>query len=145
MRRALIKVTGQSQALTQRGVGGSYCFIQVKNGQEVLLKLLLMMNVHLSPYNNVSMVIGQGVGEGEGGRERESLNSYISPGRVSTRPVLFSDLCDYHIHTDANKSLTTLVVKHYNDLLDRQSSEQGSDEVTFSYVGTVLCIHLGTM
>ena len=29
----------------------------------------------------------------------------------------------------------TLLVKHYNDLLDRQSSEGGRDEVTYFYVG----------
>ena len=32
-------------------------------------------------------------------------------------------------HTDANKSLTTLVVKHYNDLFGSQTSERGRDEV----------------
>ena len=47
--------------------------------------------------------------------------------------------------TDANKSLTTLVVKHYNDLLGSQTSELGRDEFTFSYVGGLFCIHLGTM
>ena len=41
-------------------------------------------------------------------------------------------------------SLTTLLVKHYNDLLGRQSSERGKDEVTYFYVGDVFCIHLGT-
>ena len=43
-----------------------------------------------------------------------------------------------------NIDLQTLLVKHYNDLLDRQSSEQGKDEVTYFYVGDVFCIHLGT-
>ena len=47
-------------------------------------------------------------------------------------------------HTDGNKTLHTLLVKHYNDLLNRQSSEQGKDEVTYFYVGDVFCIHLGT-
>ena len=46
--------------------------------------------------------------------------------------------------TDANKSLTTLVVKHYNDLLGSQTSERGRDEVTFFYVGDLFCIHLDT-
>ena len=37
------------------------------------------------------------------------------------------------------KSLTTLeyLIKHYNDLLDTQSSERGRVEVTFSFVGTM--------
>ena len=42
------------------------------------------------------------------------------------------------------KTLHTLLVKPYNDLLDRQSSERGKDEVTYFYVGDVFCIHLGT-
>ena len=46
--------------------------------------------------------------------------------------------------TDGSNILHTLLVKHYNDLLDRQSSEQGKDEVTYIYVGDVFCIHLGT-
>ena len=33
-------------------------------------------------------------------------------------------------------------VKHYNDLLDRQSSELSKDEVSYFYVGEVFCIHL---
>ena len=49
------------------------------------------------------------------------------------------------IYTDAEISLHTLLVKYYNDLLGRQSSERGRDEVTFFYVGDLFCIHLGTM
>ena len=50
-----------------------------------------------------------------------------------------------YIHiTDSNKSLTTLVVNHYNDLLDKQTSKLGRNEVTFSYVWDVRCIYLGT-
>ena len=45
---------------------------------------------------------------------------------------------------DGNKILQTLFVKHYNDLLDRQSYERGKDEVTYFYVGDIFCIHLGT-
>ena len=45
---------------------------------------------------------------------------------------------------DGSRILHTLLVKHYNDSLDRQSSEQGKDEVTYFYVGDVFCIHLGT-
>ena len=36
------------------------------------------------------------------------------------------------------------VQKHYNDLLERQTSERGKDEVLYFYVGDVFCIHLGT-
>ena len=39
-------------------------------------------------------------------------------------------------HTDVQESLNTLLVKYYNDLLGRQNSERGMDEVTFFYVGT---------
>ena len=38
----------------------------------------------------------------------------------------------------------TRLVKHYNDLLDRQSSERGKDEVTYFFVGDFFWIHLGT-
>ena len=47
-------------------------------------------------------------------------------------------------YTDGCNILHTLLVKHYNDLLDRQSSERGKDEVTYFYVGDIFCIHLGT-
>ena len=49
--------------------------------------------------------------------------------------------------TDANKSLNTLIVKHFNDLLGSQTSERGRDEVIFSYVGRwgSFCIHLVTI
>ena len=50
----------------------------------------------------------------------------------------------YAVSTDGSRILHTLLVKHYNDLLDRQSSERGKDEVTYFYVGDVFCIHLGT-
>ena len=40
-------------------------------------------------------------------------------------------------------SLTNLLVKYYNDLLDRQSSGRGKDEVTYFYVGDdVFCIYI---
>ena len=54
-----------------------------------------------------------------------------------------SEVSDYH--TDTNKSLTTVVEKHYNDLLGSQTSERGRDEVTLSYVGGLFYIYLGTM
>ena len=38
-------------------------------------------------------------------------------------------------HTDAEISLHTLLVKYYNNLLGRQSSERGMDEVSYFYVG----------
>ena len=40
--------------------------------------------------------------------------------------------------------LHTLLIRLYNDLLERQSSERGKDEVTYFYVGDFFCIHLGT-
>ena len=36
----------------------------------------------------------------------------------------------YFFCTDGNNILHTLLVKHYNDLLDRQSSKRSRDEVT---------------
>ena len=47
-------------------------------------------------------------------------------------------------HTHGGENLTTLLVKYFNDLLGDQSSERSRDEVTFFYVGVVLCIHLGS-
>ena len=47
-------------------------------------------------------------------------------------------------YTDGNNILHTPLVKHFNDLLERQSSERGKDEVSYFYVGDVFCIHLGT-
>ena len=49
-----------------------------------------------------------------------------------------------HLLTDGSRILHTLLVKHYNDLLDRQSSERGKNEVTYFFVGDVFCIHLET-
>ena len=37
------------------------------------------------------------------------------------------------------KTLHTLLVKHYNDLLDRQSSGQGRDKATCFYIRDVFC------
>ena len=37
--------------------------------------------------------------------------------------------------TDGSGILHTLLVKHYNDLFDKLSSERGKDEVTYFYVG----------
>ena len=45
---------------------------------------------------------------------------------------------------DGRKMLHTLLIRHYNNLLERQSSEQGKDEVSCFYLGDVFCIHLGT-
>ena len=47
-------------------------------------------------------------------------------------------------NTDGSRILHTLLVKHYNDLLYKQSSERGKDEVTYFYDGDIFCIHLGT-
>ena len=46
--------------------------------------------------------------------------------------------------THGEKNLHALLVKHYNDLLDGQSSEWSIDKVTYFYVGDLFCIHLGT-
>ena len=51
---------------------------------------------------------------------------------------------DLQIYTDGSRILHTLLVKHYNDLLYRLSSERDKDEVTYFYVRDVFCIHLGT-
>ena len=42
-------------------------------------------------------------------------------------------------------SLTTLLVKHYNDLLDRQNYGRSRNEVTCFYVEDVFCIYLGSL
>ena len=42
------------------------------------------------------------------------------------------------------KLYTSYLVKHNIDLLDRQSSEWGKDEVLYFYDGDVFCIHLVT-
>ena len=39
-----------------------------------------------------------------------------------------------YVDTDGCRSLTTLLVKYYNDLLDRQSSGRARDEVTLAYI-----------
>ena len=48
------------------------------------------------------------------------------------------------VGTNPQISLNTLLIKYYNDLLGRQNSERGMDEVTFFYVGDLFFIHLGT-
>ena len=47
-------------------------------------------------------------------------------------------------YTDGSRILHTLLVKHFNTLLDRLSSERGKDEVTYFYVGDVFCKYLST-
>ena len=42
--------------------------------------------------------------------------------------------------TDGN----TLLVKYYNDLLEKQKSGRVRVEVTYFYVGNIFCIYLGT-
>ena len=51
----------------------------------------------------------------------------------------------WFVDTDGRKSLHTLLQKHFNDLLERQSSKWGKDEVSYFYVGDVFCMHLGTL
>ena len=46
--------------------------------------------------------------------------------------------------TDGNKILYTLLVKYYNDLLEKQKSGRVRVEVTYFYVGNIFCIYLGT-
>ena len=41
-------------------------------------------------------------------------------------------------------NLTTLLVKHYNDLLTRRRSGRARNKVTYFSVGDGFCIHLGT-
>ena len=41
------------------------------------------------------------------------------------------------IGTDGNNILHIPLAKHYNDLLERQSSERGKDEVSYFYVEDV--------
>ena len=48
------------------------------------------------------------------------------------------------LNTDAERSLHTLLVKYYNDLLGRQSSEQGRDEITYFFFEDLFCTLLGT-
>ena len=48
-----------------------------------------------------------------------------------------------YICTDGSRILHTLLVKHFNTLLDRLNSERDKDEVTYFYVGDIFCIHLG--
>ena len=60
---------------------------------------------------------------------------------LRSRLVINRALCKY---TDGSRILHTLLVTHYNNLLDRQSYEWDQDEVTYIYVGDVFCIHLGT-
>ena len=57
--------------------------------------------------------------------------------KLKTCPQIF-------LNTDGSRILHTLLVKHYNDLLDRQISERGKDEVIYFYVGDIFCVHLGT-
>ena len=48
------------------------------------------------------------------------------------------------LHTHGDKMLHTLLVKYFNDLLEKHCSERTKDEVSYLYVGDVFCIHLGT-
>ena len=66
-----------------------------------------------------------------------------SPSIKILSPFLTASLKHYW-DTDGCNILHTLLVKHYNDLLDNQSSEQGKDEVTYFYVEDIFCIQLGT-
>ena len=39
--------------------------------------------------------------------------------------------------------LHTLLIKHYNDLLEKQRSEQVKDEVSYFYVGEIFFLKIG--
>ena len=41
--------------------------------------------------------------------------------------------------------LNTPLVKNFNDLLERQTSEPDKDEVSYFNVGDLFCIYLGSM
>ena len=57
----------------------------------------------------------------------------------------FYHLCNIQtLPTDAEISLHTPLVKYYNDLLGRQSSVRGWDEVTHFSAGHLFCTHLRT-
>ena len=58
--------------------------------------------------------------------------------------ISFLLLYKIKLWVDCTGILHTLLVKHYNDFLERQSSERGKDEVTYLYIGDVFSIHLGT-
>ena len=61
-----------------------------------------------------------------------------------TRPFLGIFLFKIFRCTDGDNILHTPIVKQYNDLLERQCSVQGKNEVSYFYVGEVFCIHHGT-
>ena len=71
------------------------------------------------------------------------LKTSISPLDGISIVVFRSLFLKVNKYTHGPRSLTTLLVKYYNGLLDAQSSERSRDEVTFFYVGDILCIHLG--
>ena len=48
------------------------------------------------------------------------------------------------MNTHGSRYLTTLLIKYFNDLPGVQRAERNRNEVTFFYVGDVLCIHLGS-
>ena len=50
--------------------------------------------------------------------------SFGVPQRASTNNAL-------KLHTDGNNILHTPLLKHYNDLLERQSSVRGKNEVSY--------------
>ena len=70
--------------------------------------------------------------------------SLVKPIRIDLsqfKPIFIRYLT---VRTHGSRSLTTLLVKYFNDLLDGHSSERSRNKVTFFYVGGVLCIHLGS-
>ena len=75
------------------------------------------------------------------------ISFFANPGtinRLTRNPYRRFKFKHIIIDRDGNKILHTLLVKHYNELLDRQSSERGRDEVTCFYVEEVFGIYLGS-
>ena len=75
---------------------------------------------------------------------RYSCTADNKVGRSATAHIDLQVLCKYlvcclsgSVVTDGRKTLHTLLVKYYNDLLDRQSSERIRDEVTCFFAGDV--------
>ena len=72
------------------------------------------------------------------------LYSAISTSNIECYGIQYAAEKTIYVHTDGGSILHTLLVKHYNDLLDRQTSERDKDKVTCFYVEDIFCIHLGT-
>ena len=73
-------------------------------------------------------------------QSKSSQKNFILPD-LSTNyniPASCPNFCAFS--TQGCISLTTLFVKHCNDLLDRQNSERSRNQVTCFFIGDVLCM-----